>query len=188
MKPLAAIVLGIATLTATGACGDSNSPGSTGTYFRATLNGASWVPDTATAVFFGVSPDSGTLVIVGSRTISGEDQTIAVAIRDFPRLGGVTLSDSSGPGTGVYSVIHSNSGLPPATTNFFSTLQQPGIAHLSAHNASSSTITGDFSFRAVTTPDTLPHLTIAGTFRVQYSFQQVYPLARQPANHRPATR
>ncbi len=162
--------------TAGVSCGDSGGPNGSGApFFTATLDGAAWVPDTSLGILSGLSPDSGTLNLIAARLVPGEDQTITIAIRDFPRLGAIALSDTTGPATGVVGIIYTNSPtLPPPSTTYLSTAQEPGLLRITSHNQTDSTVAGTFAFTAVTSPDTAPHLTVSGSFRLRYRFQQVF--------------
>lgn len=162
--------------TAGVSCGDSGGPNGSGApFFTASVDGAAWVPDTTMGILFGLSPDSGSLNLVAVRLVPGQGQTITLAIRDFPTLGAMALSDISGPATGVVDFVDTNSPtLPPPSTTYLSTAQEPGLLRITAHNKADSTVAGTFAFTAVTSPDTAPHLTVSGSFRLRYTFQQVY--------------
>lgn len=169
---LAAVIAGLS-------CGDSGGPSTSGpSFFTVSVNGAPWYPDTSVGILFGVTPDSGTLDLVAARRIPGQDQTITLAIRDFPRLGTRALSDITGTATGVVTIYYTaDSTLPPPTTTYFSTPQLPGTLRLTALDQTDSTVVGSFAFTGITTPDTAPHLSLSGSFRLRYTFQQVYPPA-----------
>lgn len=162
-------------LLATAACGDSGGPDLSGSaYVTASLDGSAWTADTTFGIFFGLTPDSGSLVFGGARIVGDQEEDLTIAFRGVPGTGTFTLADTTAPAIGLFSVIYLNAGFPPPMDTWQSSPLFPGTLRITGWNPTDSIVAGTFAFEAATDPDTAAHRTLSGQFRVRYTFQQVF--------------
>lgn len=171
-----------AALAATLACGDDapGGPSVAGTpYLDATIDGQAWVPDTVAGIMYGTTPDSGYLVIIAGKSEGLRQETLTFSV-PFPRRGDVALGHFATAGNGVYQVIPNIDSLARPFLMYTSRDEEPGRLHVAELSRGDSVATGRFSFTAATRPDTTAHRTLLGSFRVRYTFQQIYTFTGAP--------
>jgi len=130
-----------------------------------TLDGVTWPTDTATERSC-VSPSDTVAEISAGLDKSGRERIliegVSLSVRGFPAVGQYSLGSPLSGNFGTFYREDDSTWLPWYTRG-----ESPGILTISEVDSQDSTITGTFSFEAVTIPDTTPHHHLVGTFHVR---------------------
>lgn len=147
---------------------------SSATTFTVTLDGASWLPDTAVTIVYGSTCDT-TAFISAVREISDREiEEVILIVHGFPAAGQVALSDTSTPASAAFSVSQISAGFPTSTVSYWTGPSTPGLLTIVGATRDDSLITGHLAFEAASIPDSGVHRRLAGQLRVRYSFQPAY--------------
>jgi Family of unknown function (DUF6252) len=156
------------------ACGDGGGPNTTALIFDARLDNQPWPADTAVAFAFGAPTDT-TLSVAGGRILSPtEEQEISLSLHGFTGTGQVALGDSTAPGIAAFSISQTSGGVVLSTQVYRSLAASPGYIHITSINRQDSIVAGTFAFEAALKPDTAPHRSLSGSFRLRLGFVPVY--------------
>jgi hypothetical protein len=142
--------------------------------FAGTLDGASWIADTAVSIASGSSADT-TLVISGVRRVSAqEEQQITLVLRGLGPPGQYQLADTAGQAVAAFTVSQTAGGTLVSTVVYWSEARNPGSLSITEVDRTDSVVTGRFAFEAAMAPESAPHRHVSGHFRIRFVFQSVY--------------
>jgi hypothetical protein len=109
-------------------------------FFAATLDGASWFPDTATGTVF-ASPTDTTVIIGASRQVSAqEEQDIVIVLHGFGTPRQVPLADSTSRAVAFFSVTQISGGFLPPTLTYWSQAEHPGLVAITGVSRNDSAV------------------------------------------------
>jgi hypothetical protein len=168
---LVALTGGLLALTR---CGNPESPAvpaiAASPFFNATIDGTSWVPDTAWGLVLAGSSGAA-VIITASRLVSAQEgQDIFMGFPGFPAAGQFPLADLFSPAFAYFSVYRVNGVVRDRPLLYMSGSAQPGLLSITA--ITDSLMTGTFTFEGATIPDSTPHRVLTGQFRVRYQVAQ----------------
>jgi hypothetical protein len=144
-------------------CGHPEGPAvAASPFFNATVDGTSWVPDTASCL---VLQATGTAVLItASRLVSAqEEQGTVIGFSGFPAPRQFALADILSPAFAYFKVTRANQPYPLL---YVSGNAQPGLLSITA--VTDSMVAGTFTFEAATIPDSTAHRIVTGQFRLRY--------------------
>jgi hypothetical protein len=154
-------------------CGDQG-PGVGDRRFTMTLDGLSWVPETATAILYGSQCDT-TLFLGAARSTSSQDgEAVTIVLHHFSGAASVSLGDPGAPAYGAFALTHNPVGGLPVIDLYRTWSRRPGTLTLQGVTTTDSVMYGSFAFEAALTPSGLNAHRVSGQFRLRYEFQPVF--------------
>jgi hypothetical protein len=139
-----------------------------------TLDGLSWVPETATAILYGSQCDT-TLHLGAARATSPQDEeAVTMVLHHFSGAVSVSLGDTATAAFGAFVLTHYPVGGLPVNDPYWTWTRRPGTLTIQGATSTDSIMFGSFTFEAAPTPSGLSPHRIAGQFRIRYEFQPVF--------------